>query len=288
MSNLVTSLNARLRSGIGPSSPLFSVLASRSSTVVSSTPKEPEYRKVARSTGQKVPRMHSAWIPAYLRIIKNREIYQRDDEYRLYEKTLIRQFSSSATNNQLVKLPIQVFGLEGRYAAALYSAATKQKQLDIVDKELDQLQNACSSDKKFREFLLNPILSKSVKEAAVKSIATKLSLSSSSANLLSLLAENGRLKNLSAIINVFKVIMTAHRGDLNVEVTVAQALDASTKQELEATLKKFAKKNENVFIRYKVDPAIIGGMVVSLGDKYVDMSTASKVKKYSEILKSVA
>lgn len=88
MSNLVTSLNARLRSGIGPSSPLFSVLASRSSTVVSSTPKEPEYRKVARSTGQKVPRMHSAWIPAYLRIIKNREIYQRDDEYRLYEKTV--------------------------------------------------------------------------------------------------------------------------------------------------------------------------------------------------------
>lgn len=67
-----------------------------------------------------------------------------------------------------------------------------------------------------------------------------------------------------------------------------QALDASTKQELEATLKKFAKKNENVFITYKVDPAIIGGMVVSLGDKYVDMSTASKVKKYSEILKSVA
>lgn len=41
-------------------------------------------------------------------------------------------------------------------------------------------------------------------------------------SVAALLAENGRLKNLSAIINVFKVIMTAHRGDLNVEVTVAQ------------------------------------------------------------------
>lgn len=67
-----------------------------------------------------------------------------------------------------------------------------------------------------------------------------------------------------------------------------QELDASTKQELESTLKKFAKKNENAFIKYKVDPSIIGGLVVSIGDRYVDMSTASKVKKYSEILKSVA
>lgn len=60
------------------------------------------------------------------------------------------------------------------------------------------------------------------------------------------------------------------------------------KQELESTLKKFAKKDENVFIKYKVDPEILGGMIVSVGDRYVDMSTASKVKKYSDILKSTA
>lgn len=57
------------------------------------------------------------------------------------------------------------------------------------------------------------------------------------------------------------------------------------RQELEVTLKKFAKKGEHVLLNYKIDPSIIGGMIVSVGDKYVDLSTASKLKRYSDVLK---
>lgn len=68
------------------------------------------------------------------------------------------------------------------------------------------------------------------------------------------------------------------------EVITAKELDAAQKQKLEGVLKSFVKPNESVFITTKVDPSIIGGMIVSIGDRYVDMSVASKIKKYTEII----
>ena len=63
-----------------------------------------------------------------------------------------------------------------------------------------------------------------------------------------------------------------------------QPLDAAMKTELESALKAFLKGNQKLLLTVKVDPAIIGGMVVSIGDKYVDMSIATKIKKYTDII----
>jgi len=66
-----------------------------------------------------------------------------------------------------------------------------------------------------------------------------------------------------------------------------QPLDEALKTELETALKSFLKQGEKLLLTTKVDPAIIGGMIVSIGDKYVDMSIASKVKKYTDIITAV-
>lgn len=71
---------------------------------------------------------------------------------------------------------------------------------------------------------------------------------------------------------------------MNVCVFYVQPLDDALRQELQSALKAFAKKGENIQLELKVDPNIIGGMIVSIGDKYVDMSIASKVKKYTELI----
>lgn len=68
----------------------------------------------------------------------------------------------------------------------------------------------------------------------------------------------------------------------------SQPLSAEDKSELQSTLKLFAKKGENILLTTKVDPALIGGMIVSIGDKYVDMSVASKIKKYTDLLQTPA
>lgn len=64
----------------------------------------------------------------------------------------------------------------------------------------------------------------------------------------------------------------------------ARELDAEQKQKLQVVLKSYVKSNETIQLTTKVDPSIIGGMIVSVGDRYVDMSVASKIKKYTEII----
>ncbi|XP_041980212.1 ATP synthase subunit O, mitochondrial [Aricia agestis] len=197
---------------------------------------------------------------------------------------LIRSLSTSSAAAQLVKPPVQVFGLEGRYASALYSAASKTKSLDAVEKELTQFQQSMKTDANLKEFIINPTIKRSLKAEALKHVATKISLSPTTGNLLGLMAENGRLGKLETVINAFKIMMAAHRGEVTCEVVTAKPLDPAQKQSLEAALKKFLKGNETLQLTSRVDPSLIGGMVVSIGDKYVDMSVASKVKKYTELI----
>lgn len=68
-------------------------------------------------------------------------------------------------------------------------------------------------------------------------------------------------------------------------MTTAKELDASQRQKLEGVLKSFLKANEKtIHLTSKVDPTIMGGMIVSIGDRYVDMSVANKIKKYTDII----
>ncbi|XP_063909298.1 ATP synthase subunit O, mitochondrial [Zophobas morio] len=197
---------------------------------------------------------------------------------------VVRSFSTSNIANQLVKPPVQVFGIDGRYATALYSAAVKQKTLDAVERDLKKVQDAIKTDVKFNEFVRNPTIKRSLKSDALKAVASKISLNPQTSNLLQTLAENGRLKNINGVINAFKILMAAHRGEVTCEVVTARDLDAAQKQKLEGVLKSFVKSNETIHLTSKVDPSIIGGMIVSIGDRYVDMSVASKIKKYTEII----
>ncbi|KAH0545767.1 ATP synthase subunit O, mitochondrial [Cotesia glomerata] len=201
---------------------------------------------------------------------------------------IVRSFSSSPVTQQLVKPPLQVFGVEGRYATALFSAASKQSSLDAVEKDLLKFQGMLKTDTKLVDFVKDPSVKRKLKADAFKAISTKINLNPATANLLALLAENGRLGLLNQVINAFKLIMAANRGEVVCEVITSKPLDAESKTKLESALKLFLTKGQTLLLTTKVDPSIIGGMVVSIGDKYVDMSIASKVKKYSDIISTAA
>lgn len=201
---------------------------------------------------------------------------------------IARNLSTSSTVSQMVKAPIQVFGVEGRYATALYSGASKMKQLDAVEKDLNSLQQTMKKDAKLREFIISPIINRKVMATALRETSEKLRFSPATGNLLQTLADNGRLKKLDSVINSFKAIMAAHRGDVVCEVVTAKPLDDSQRKQLEGALKAFLQKNESIQLTARVDPSIIGGMIVSIGDKYVDMSIASKVKMYTDVISAAA
>jgi F-type H+-transporting ATPase subunit O len=135
-----------------------------------------------------------------------------------------------------VKPPIQVFGIEGRYACALYSAASKQKTLEAVEKDLISLQSDMKKDVKLRDFIVNPTIKRSLKATALKDACNQVKFSPATGFFLEQLAENGRLNKIDSIINAFKIIMSAHRGEVVCEVITAKPLEASQRKELESQL----------------------------------------------------
>lgn len=136
-----------------------------------------------------------------------------------------------------MKPPVQVFGIEGRYACALYSAASKQKSLEAVEKDLTSLQSDMKKDLKLRDFIVNPTIKRSLKANALKEACNAVKFNPATGFFLEQLAENGRLNKIDSIINAYKLIMAAHRGEVVCEVTTAKPLDGGQRKELEAQLK---------------------------------------------------
>ncbi|XP_041258045.1 ATP synthase subunit O, mitochondrial [Onychostruthus taczanowskii] len=198
----------------------------------------------------------------------------------------VRQLSTTAARpvTKLVKPPIQVYGLEGRYATALYSAASKQKKLEQVEKELTRVWSLLK-DPKLSSVVMNPHTKGSVKQKAVNDALAREKMSPITVNLMNLLAENGRLRYTPGIVSAFGKIMSAVRGEVVCTVTTAQPLDEANLSELKSALNGFLAKGEVLKLETKTDPAILGGMIVNIGEKYVDMSTRSKIQKLTKIMR---
>ena len=125
-----------------------------------------------------------------------------------------------------------------------------------------------------------------------------------SSPLFTFLSVSCRASYIGAVVSSYGTLMAAHRGEVVCQVTTAKPLDAAMVKEVEGALKGFLKGNEKALINYAVDPSLIGGMVgmirsplvnsiifpqvVSIGDKFADMSMSSKLKKYSELIKGAA
>lgn len=104
-------------------------------------------------------------------------------------------------------------------------------------------------------------------------------------NLITVMSENGRLKLLPQVVNTFSRIMRNSRGEIDCTVTTAKPLDDANRKELESTLNNFAK-GKKLFLSLKVDPTIVGGMIVDFaGEQYIDMSIRSKLNLYSNLIR---
>ncbi|KJH51094.1 ATP synthase F1, delta subunit [Dictyocaulus viviparus] len=185
---------------------------------------------------------------------------------------ILKRSLSMSTNavSRLIRPPTQVHGVEGRYASALYSAAHKRNTLEQVEKDLQ------------KDFILNPSLKRTKKKELVISMAQKLGLTRETVNFLGLLAENGRLNKLESVVSSYDAIMRAHKGELSVQVMSSEPLSKSHESALNDALNKVAKTDQKLNVIYTVKPSLIGGLVVTIGDKYVDLSIASRMKKLKE------
>ncbi|XP_053607202.1 ATP synthase subunit O, mitochondrial-like [Plodia interpunctella] len=199
-------------------------------------------------------------------------------------RTLFIRRMCSAQTSATKKPPIPVFGIEGRYVTALYSGASQLNQLEDVEKSLRALQKELTKPK-IIDFVETSMISAANKAKLLAEIAKSAGMPAAAVNFLTVVAENNRLKKLRRMITMFMAVMVAHRNEALCEVITAKPLDDSARKSLMDALKKFVKQGKNITLTEKVDPSIIGGMIVGIEDKHIDMSIARKIQMYTDILK---
>jgi len=194
--------------------------------------------------------------------------------------------TSRAVADDLIRPPIQKFGVEGRYAHALYSAAAKTDSLAKVEKEINTLTKLIATDGGLDTFLKDPVMSRGEKTAAIEETLTKQKYSPTVVNFFGALAENNRLPEYEEILSCFGELMSAHRNEVNCTITSAKALDTKTLNAVKKSLSGFAGEGATISVSTAVDESILGGLVVAIGDKYIDMSTASRIQKIKAAMSS--
>lgn len=191
-------------------------------------------------------------------------------------------FQSATSTQALVTPPIPVFGLEGRYASALFSAASKQNKLDAIDADFQKLDRLLTQNKTVGDLFRNPGVTREQRLQLIN----ELGLSDMTRTTIEVLIDNRREKKLNKFVTLMNRLMAANRGELLCRVITAKPIDDKLRTELDSVLKQFSKKGEKVNIETSVDPSIMGGMIVEIGDRYIDMSISSKIKAYTDILTS--
>ena len=93
-----------------------------------------------------------------------------------------------------------------------------------------------------------------------------------------------RASYIGAVVNSYSTLMAAHRGEVVCEVKTAKPLDAAMLKEVEGALKGFLKGNEKALITYAVDPSIIGGVRLRIGDELIDGSVATRLRRMGAAL----
>ncbi|KAK2071986.1 hypothetical protein P8C59_006367 [Phyllachora maydis] len=199
-----------------------------------------------------------------------------------------RTYATPATSNANVKPPVAVFGLDGTYATALYTAAAKTSTLEPTARALAALHGLFERDAKLPGVLAAPTLSADDKGAIVAELLKHAGAAPGDTvrNFLATLAANNRLALLGGVCAKFAELMRASRGEVEMTVTSAQPLDNRTLSRLEAAVSKssYVGQGNKLKVTNTVDPDIVGGLVVEIGDRTIDLSVSSKLAKMNKLL----
>ena len=173
--------------------------------------------------------------------------------------------------------------LAGRYASALFDLARDERQIESVSGSLDKVKAALAGSPDLKALTTSPLVNRDNAAKAISATSEMLGLDPLTRRFLGVLAKNGRLSQLHAVIRMFGHLAAQHRGETTAEVTSAFPLNDGQVAALKANLK--ARGGNDVAIEAKVDPSILGGIVVRLGSRMIDASIKTKLNTLALAMK---
>lgn len=170
---------------------------------------------------------------------------------------------------------IELTPLARPYAKAVFASALDTESIDEIKEELKTMA-LVSSTIEVKSLIEDPTLSNNEILNSLKALLDG-SISKTSQSLLNVLAENNRFNLLEAIFEIYKEIVAKHKEQKSVEVFVATEPSSDTKETIKTRL--VSTHGEGTNVEFKIDPHIMGGLSIKVGDETLDLSVKGKVKK---------
>ncbi len=176
-----------------------------------------------------------------------------------------------------------ISGMAGRYATALFDLAREVNAIDAVKADLDRFDALVAESADLTRLVRSPVFSAAERGQALSAVLERAGIRGLAAKFLKLVTANRRLFAVRDMIKAYRELVAQHKGEATAEVTVAEKLKDEHIEALRAALKAVSGKDVDLDI--KIDPAIIGGLVVKLGSRMVDTSLRSKLNAIRHAMK---
>ena len=177
-------------------------------------------------------------------------------------------------------------GLAGRYATALFQLAEANASLDEVADDLKSLDGMIEISDDLRRLVGSPTLSRAEQANAMAAVMERAGIGDLVRRFIGVVARNRRLFAVPAMIAEYQAMWAAHRGEETAQVISARELGDAQMSALVASLKK--AMGVDVAVTARVDPDLLGGLVVQVGSRMVDSSLATKLQSMRLAMKGTA
>lgn len=200
-----------------------------------------------------------------------------------------RDGSRPADEVEVTSVPVAgedqtISGMAGRYATALFELALENKAVDAVKKDLDQFNALIADSADLNRLVRSPVFDADEQLKALSAVLAKAGIGGLAANFLRVITTNRRLFAVRDMIRGYRALVARHKGEVTAHVTVAEKLSDMHLDTLKSTLKTVTS-GKDIDLDVKIDPAVIGGLIVKVGSRMVDSSLRTKLNSIKLAMK---
>jgi F-type H+-transporting ATPase subunit delta len=170
-----------------------------------------------------------------------------------------------------------------RYASALFDLAKEGNALDAVAQDLKKLSDLIASNREVADLVKSPVLTRDQASNGMGGLMNRIGVDPLTWKFVKLLADKRRLFVLPQIARAYAQRLSDQRGEMTAEVVSAQALKDGQIAAIKASLRDTYKRD--VRLETRVDPALIGGIIVKAASRQIDTSIRSKLQALSGAMK---
>jgi F-type H+-transporting ATPase subunit delta len=173
--------------------------------------------------------------------------------------------------------------MAGRYATALFELAREDNAVDAIKADLERFDTLIAESSDLNRLVRSPVFSADEQLQALSAVLERAGIGGLAARFLKLVTTNRRLFAVRDMVRGFRELVAKFKGEATAEITVAEKLKDDHVAALKNALAAISGKD--VDLNIKIDPAIIGGLVVKLGSRMVDTSLRTKLNAIRHAMK---